>query len=192
MIHRQYVVKLPIPIEQLAGSCDIIVELPGSYTNPVADGIGAYPGATVTQPSAAWIAQCGDAAYYEIRARSIPLEMIVGDPGFTPRTRLGGYISVVGLQSPNNLARQLAGAGIQIPFVSFSESLARQMGTAANAMIWGDYINTFADPAYGPVIRIWNSASLHTADPEMENPIYLVSFGLAEAKDEDFEASGHF
>jgi len=178
-------------LEVIPGSCDIIVALPGSRALPVA-GSAIYPGAAVTEPPAGWLVQCGNAAYYEVRGRSLPLPTEVGDPGFAPRVQLGGYISVVGLQSPNDAAAQLSGEGVQIPFVSLSASLSANIGTAANAAIWGDYVNTFADPSYGPVIRVWNSFTLHTDDGELEDPLYLVSVGIAEIKDEDFEASGHF
>lgn len=184
MIHRTYVVRLPPANRDMAYlPCDIVLAVPGSYAAPVADA-ATYVGATVTAPPAGWVAACGAAAYYELRGRALRLEQVVGQAGFTPRTRLGFHLSILTLQEPAGGARQFTNYD-QVPFASLSASLSLPPGSSA--AIWGSYANVFTDPSYGPVIRIWNQAELHSE----ADPIYLVNFQIAENKDEDFETLGH-
>ena len=170
--------------------------IPGSYAAPVANP-AVFPGLAITVPPADWITTCGTPApaldtsvYYEIRGRSVPMGPVSGQTGFVPRMRLGGYLSIVALQNANGSAFQ-ANTIAQIPYASVSASLAPPVGP--NGLIWNDFSIAFPDPSYGPVLRIWNQASLHGAFERSDfSPLYLVSVGLAETKDEDFETSGHF
>lgn len=184
MIHRTYIVKLSS--EDIRGflGLDIVVAVPGTRLLPVADP-GSYGAGNVTAPPAGWVAANGpDAAYYEIRGRALRLEQVAGQAGFTPRLNLGFHLSVTALNDAAGNAGQFGGVN-QVPYVTLSESLAPPPG--ANAAIWGAYVNPLPDPAYGPVIRLWNAISLHSE----ASPIYLVDFRIAENKDEDFNTLGH-
>lgn len=180
MINRGYIVKLETARQ--ATSLDIVVGLPGSPTAPVASA-AVYPAAGVTPAPAGWLGGAG--AYYELRSRSIPFEKFSGQTGFTPRTRLGLYLSIVALQdsiasaSCNNL----------LPMLSLSASLANAPGAGNSAVMGATYATAFADPSYGPVIRVHNSALL---EPGTNNvgALYYVTFAIAEAKNEDFTAFG--
>jgi len=52
----------------------------------------------------------------------------------------------------------------------------------------GNEINAFADPAYGPVIRLRNDMIMFYGQTAA---YFLVSLGLAENKDEDWANLGH-
>lgn len=176
MIHRQYVCKLSASIEGFL-PLDIMVQMPGSYTAPV-DNPALFAGIGTAAP-AAWQAACGANWYYELRARALRLEHLAAAgvaAGFTPRTRLGGYLSIVPLDDSGGL---LAVTGT-IPPVSISASLA--LNPISNAAL-GAEIGAFADPVYGPVIRLRNAAILY--GDQRTGAYFLVSLGLAENQDED-------
>jgi hypothetical protein len=180
MIHRAYVCKLA-PLIQAYPSLDIVVSLPGSPLAPV--GLAAnYPAGTpLTTPPIGWA--CGADWYYEVRERALRIEQLAGAAAFTARTRLGGYLAIVPLEDSQGLA---AVAGT-IPPVALSASLAPNPITNASL---GAEIGAFADPAYGPVIRLRNDAVLYGSQRE-GGVLFLVSFGIAENKDEDWANLGH-
>lgn len=181
MIHRQYVVKLA-PANQGFPDLDIIATLPGSPAAPV--GLQAsYPGAPLlTVPPAGWTAAGGLNWYYEIRARALRIPNAVGSAASIPRTRLGGYLAVAPLADSTG-ADTTDGS---LPGVALSLSLALNPIPAAAL---GAEITAFADPAYGPVIRLRNAAGLYVLSQAAA--YYLVSLGIAENKDEDWSNLGH-
>jgi hypothetical protein len=183
MIHRQYVCKLA-PLVQAYPPLDIMVRVPGTYAAPVNN--PALYGGVGTAAPAAWIAACGANWYYESRPRAVRLEHLAAEgaaAGFTARFRLGGYLSIVPLDDQAGLA-PVAGT---VPSVSISASLAPN--PISNPLL-GVEIGAFADPAYGPVIRLRNSASLYGLE-RATGVLFLVSLGIAENKDEDWANLGH-
>lgn len=179
MIYRQYIVLLETA---RASNLDIIVGRPGSSVAPVASAI-VYPAATITAAPAGWVGGAG--MYYEVRGRSLPLEKVSGQAGFVPRTHLGYHLSIVALQNS-------AGTAVcqnLLPMLGLSASLAPAPGADNVTMFGAAYAAALADPAYGPVIRVYNTVLLYpgTAEPAA---LYLVSFGIAEAKNEDFTPFG--
>ena len=117
-----------------------------------------------------------------MRGRSLRLPNAVGSVAPVARTRLGGYLAIVPLE--DNAALIVAGT---IPPVALSASLAPNPIT--NPLL-GNEIGAFADPAYGPVIRLINNVTLYGG--ERVNGVYfLVSLGIAENKDEDWANLGH-
>jgi len=179
MIHRQYVCKLATD-RQSFPDLDIIASLPGSYAAPVGLAINFAPGTPLTAPPAGWAGGAG--WYYEIRARALRIENRAGSAAFTPRMRLGSYLAIVPL-ADSTAGNTFTGL---LPGVALSASLAPN--PISNALL-GNEIGAFADPAYGPVIRLRNLAGLYGA--EAESAYYLVSLGLAENKDEDWANLGH-
>jgi len=175
MIHRAYVVKLA-PLLQAFPNLDIVVSLPGTALAPV--GLQAsYPGGPVLTPAPAGWAVAGTLNwYYEVRGRSLRLPNPIGSAAPVARTRLGGYLSIVPLEDSGALA--VAGT---IPPVALSASMAPNPIT--NVLL-GNEIGAFADPAYGPVIRLINAAVLYGGE-RVNGIYYLVSLGLAENQDED-------
>lgn len=186
MINRGYVVMLDVTSRQLVispgSALDIIVGLPGSATAPVAiDAL--YPNMGATPAPAGW--NGGYGAYYEVRGRSIPIEKIAGQAGFVSRFRLGMRLSIVALQNVQGSGN----CSNLLPMLSLSASLAPAPGAGNPAIFPADYATTFADPSYGPVIRIDNSLLLEPGS--IGGPaLYYVSLGIAEAKDEDFTPFG--
>jgi hypothetical protein len=181
MINRGYIVQLDTGL-MFPPNLDIIVSLPGSATAPVASA-ALYPMSGVTPAPVGW--SCGAGAYYEVRSRAIPFEKFAGQPGFTPRTRLGYYLSIVALQNSidSGLCSNL------LPMLSLSASLANAPG-AGNASVFGPtYATVLADPSYGPVIRVHNSALLDDGTNNVP-ALYYVTFAIAEAKNEDFTPFG--
>jgi hypothetical protein len=183
MINRGYVVMLDTTsIRQSALDLDIVVGLPGSPTAPVA-ALAEYPAAGVTPAPAGWSG--GKGAYYEVRSRAIPFEKFSGQTGFTPRTRLGCYLSIVALQNSVDSAL----CSNLLPMLSLSASLGNAPG-AGNAAVFGaTYATVLADPSYGPVIRVHNSLLLDNGTNNVPT-LYYVTFAIAEAKNEDFTPFG--
>jgi len=97
---------------------------------------------------------------------------------------LGGYLAIVPLANDNGT---LTSAGA-IPPVARSASLA--LPPSASTVLCPS-IPAFADPAYGPVIRLRNSVVLYVVGQNVEGAYFLVSLGLAENKDEDWANLGH-
>jgi hypothetical protein len=158
-------------------SLDIVVAVPGSLQAPVAD-IAKYPGASVTTPPAGWAAANLNGFYYEVRGRALRLEHVVGQVGFTPRTRLGFHLSIAPWQDSSPISAY----GGFIPPVILSQSLS-DAGT--NALM----NHTLFDPAYGPVIRVGNDPLLHPGD--MITPLWVVNLQISENKDDDWSNLGH-
>jgi hypothetical protein len=177
MIHRQYVCKLSSSIEGFP-FLDIMVQMGGSYAAPV-NNPALFAGIGTAAP-AAWQAVCGANWYYEARSRILRLEHLAAAgaaAGFTPRGRLGAQISIVRLENSVPVAPVPGG----IPAISASASLA--VNPISNVAL-GAEIGAFADPAYGPVIRLHNSADLF-GERQQVGIYFLVSLGLAENQDED-------
>jgi hypothetical protein len=181
MIHRQYVCKLA-PANAGFPDLDIVVSLPGSSASPV--GLQAsYPaGPLLTIPPVGWTAAGGLNWYYEVRARALRIPNPVGSAGAVARFRLGGYLAVTPLA--DNMGADTSDGFL--PGVVLSASLAPNPIPAAAL---GAEITAFADPAYGPVIRLRNFAALYVR--AQAAAYYLVSIGVAENKDEDWSGLGH-
>jgi hypothetical protein len=182
MIHREYVCKLAPGIQGFP-YLDIVVSLPGTPIAPV--GVQAsYPGGPALTPAPdGWAAAGTLNWYYELRGRALRLPNAVGSAAPVPRTRLGGYLAIVGLEDSVNGGA----AACTLPKVAISASLAPNPIT--NPLL-GNEIAAFADPAYGPVIRLLNSTLLFTEE-RATAAYFLVSLGLAENKDEDWTNLGH-
>lgn len=154
---RTYLVKMP----SVSGTSPYLDILPNGPVGTPALPVKKTGGTT---PPNGWQPFAGDdGAFYEIRSRVIRFETFSGDDGFVPRARLGWLITV----------NCVDGGDCNIgPVTQMSRSL---VGTPPNADFAGI---TFDDPAYGPVIRLFNS-------PDTEGGLYSVNLELEEAKDED-------
>jgi hypothetical protein len=184
MIKRTYVVGFPVPQRTSPNFVDICVRAPmGTRTLPVANSITFGP--NVTPPPPNWIATCGDAAYYEIRGRTLSFEHLFAAGaagGFTERAHLGFDLIV----TPYGMSWAIA-QGFSPPAAQLSQSLLAAVG--------GDFGNAvpatnLADPTYGvpqPVIRI--SVPRVGQTPLMGLAV-LVHLNIAERKDEDFSSVG--
>lgn len=186
MINRTYVVKVPTARQgPPPPSLDICVNWPtGSAAAPVCDP-ATYPLAFTTPP-AGWVAANGTGAYYEIRGRTIPLERLaaVGAAGgFTPRCNLGYLLSIYPAMAYDVENAADPTITYNMPNVLLSASLRAALGGDANAPAAIPQV-ALADPAYGPVIRIYQ------ADAAMYMVTYMVHFSIFERQDEDFSATG--
>lgn len=181
MINRTYMVFLPQGPESTFPPLDIVVSVPGTKTAPVADSGVFYPGATVTAPPPGWVTANLNGFYYELRGRAVRLEHVVGESGFTPRTNLGFHIAIAPWTDGGSSL--VSGYGGLLPSVILSNSLS-----AAGDNALGGAARTLADPSYGPVIRIGNDAALHPGD--RITPLWVVSLGIAERKDDDYDNIG--
>jgi hypothetical protein len=163
-IRRTFLVKMPT-VSGLSPYLDILPEGPvGDPSAPVRK----TPAGGTTPPNGWQPFTSDDGQFYEIRGRTIRFETVDGDAGFVPRARLGWTLAVTCID----------GGDCNIPPVA---QLSRSfLGTPPDAA----FVNiTFADPAYGPVIRLSNS-------PDTEGGLYSVNLELAEAKDEDRTPTG--
>jgi hypothetical protein len=201
MIHRTYITQLNLNGGDALLPVDIIVALPGSRLAPVLDP-NAFPNVPFTAAPADWITACGTNWYYELRGRALRLETRSGTNGFVPRTNLGYHISVTMLQTTQGLV-----PGVSVPGVILSASLAA--APVAYAALDSVFATPFADPSYGPVIRIWPAGLVPGGGPQAlkvgdapapalaerrpgeSAPIYQIDFLLQESKDEDFTSQGH-
>jgi hypothetical protein len=176
MINRTYIVKTP---STRATFVDICVRATmGTRLAPVADP-ATYVHATPA-PSG-WAAACGDAAYYEIRGRTLRLEHLFAEGavgGFTPRVALGFNLSVV----PYGVT---AGVTSAVSGVQLSQSLLAAVGGDVDTAIAAANL---ADPAYGPVIRL-SIPLVGYGNPQVA-ALYVVSFSVAERKDDDYDNLG--
>jgi hypothetical protein len=153
MIQRTYVVTMPSDAEVGTG-LDIVVQGPtGSANAPVA---GAGYGLAKTAPPAGWLGE-PDGRFYEWRSRTMRLETLFGATGFVPRTNLGVGVSIAAL-----------GTSGDVPGFVFARSFA----------VTGSVSLSVADPTYGPVLRIINSANV-------QGRSFLVTLTLPEPQDED-------
>lgn len=156
MVHRNYIVLMP----SNAGTnpnMDICLAGPvGTQSAPVAAAGGG------TAPPSGW--NGGDGAFYEWRGLPIRFETLFGATGFTPRARLGFQLSIVGIDD------------VDIPTGNFSRSVI-------GSYDGGSIISTteVADPSYGPVLRLANTAAT-------QGKVYQVSVTIFEPKDEDKSA----
>jgi len=183
MIHRTYLASFATPEQGTGPGIDIVVSLPGSRGKPVLDPT-VYPAVPNTPAPSGWNALGTGAWYYELRGRALRVPVLTGGPGFTPRTNLGYHLAIVQLDQAGGAN---AGAGA-IPSYRLSASLA--LPPVANSGLQNPGSLAFTDPAYGPVIRL-NDTGEFTTRTSIYPPIFLVSFALAENKDEDFGNLGH-
>jgi len=176
MINRTYVVKPPTGASPFVDIC--VASPTGSQVLPVCN--PAFYAAANTPPPAGWAAVNGDAAYYEIRSRVVRLEHLASAGaagGFAPRCRLGYTLSIY----------PVAGYDVfQMPSVILSASLYGTLGGDANIPVPAIPLNQLADPAYGPVIRIYGPDRQSIA----AEAVYMVHFSIFERKDEDFSPVG--
>jgi hypothetical protein len=174
MINRTYIVKTP---SARALFTDICLRSPmGTRLAPVAD-TATYPGST--PPPAGWVAACDDGAYYEVRGRPLRFEHLFAEGavgGFTSRFNLGFHLSIV----PYGVS---AGVASAITGVLPSQSLLAAVGGDVDGAIAA---SNLADPAYGPVIRVYNP----TFSQGQVSALYVVSLSIAERKDDDFSNIG--
>lgn len=175
MIRRTYVVSLPNSQRTTPHFVDICVRSGmGTRLLPVANPI-TY-GANVTAPPAGWVAACGDAAYYEIRGRVLPIERLFGvgaAGGFTERTRLGFKLVVT----------PYSDWGAAAGYSPASAQLSQTLWAAVGGDIGGAVPATnLADPVYGPVIRVFTPQIGETLINSM---LLLIHFDIAQQKDED-------
>jgi hypothetical protein len=170
MIHREYVVQFINVGSSYFPPCDIMVEVPGLQSKPVASA-SAYGAGNVTPASTDWATACGANAYYELRGRPLRVPVKSGAVGFTPRFQLGYHISTVPIHRTGEDA-----AIITFPRVALSASLAATPGDA-NVI---QNVPALADPTYGPIIRL----SVPSGDSSAAK-LYLVSLDVFEDTDED-------
>jgi hypothetical protein len=180
-VNRTYIVDLPwddITGPSLLTQMDIVLEIPGSPELPVM----ASGGTDVTTPPPGWLntsgAPTGNGAYYEVRGRPVRFESVDGDPNFVPRGRLGYRIDCCWLDSSGTGSGDSPTDGV--PMITPSKSIT---GDGA-AGIAGVMDFTFADPSYGPVLRI-NGANITKQGLRLQ-----VNLSLFEARDEDRNPTG--
>jgi hypothetical protein len=184
MINRTYVVKAPYAARD--SFVDICVQATmGTRLVPVADPTLFPPGASITPPPTGWAAACGDAAYYEIRGRTLRFDHLAGEGavgGFTERTHLGFILSVTPYGDPIATANWAISDGAQLS----ASLLAAVGGDTAGAIAAAN----LADPVYGvaqPVIRIYKPVF---AGEGTRAKLYIVNFSVMERKDEDYANIG--
>jgi hypothetical protein len=160
---------------------DIVLALPGSKSAPVA---GASISGTKTAPPTGWLggvpvtsdATFTSGAYYEYRGRTLHLETLYGAAGFTPRGRLGYHIAITPLDVPGETFGAAPLVGVM---ATPSKSITGDNASGDTGVL--DYV--FADPSYGPVIRI-NPDGLATYGADI-NRLFAVDVTFFEAKDEN-------
>lgn len=156
---RTYLVKMP----SVSGTSPYFDILPNGPVGTPDAPVRKTPAGGTTPPNGWQPFTSDDGQFYEIRGRVIRFETVEGDDGFVPRARLGWIVAV----------NCIDGGDCNIgPVVQMSRSLIGTPPDAAFASI------TFDDPAYGPVIRLFNS-------PDTEGGLYSVNLELEEARDED-------
>jgi hypothetical protein len=129
-------------------------------------GLPVYVGATGdSAPPAGWqlfAGGYGDGAFCEWRGRTVTFESTYGGTGFAPRWALGWHFSL----TPAN-----AGECTAVPSAIYSYSLTGLLSAPWNTM-------SFADPSYGPSIRLYNT-------PDTAGLLYVATLVISEPKDED-------
>lgn len=168
MIIRTYVVQMP------AGSgsnqpVDIIVEgYPGTQDDPISIANGTAP--------SGWNAN-GNAAYYELLGRPLRLPNALdnGASQYVPRFHLGWNLTVT----------LMSNSAVPVPpppSVQYSASLIQNLtsGDAGPSVT----VPTFADPTYGPSIRLTNGSGGDGGQ------VYLVTLMVVEPKDIDRTPTG--
>jgi hypothetical protein len=185
MINRTFIVKTPI---EPATYVDICVQATmGTRTAPVANPALFPPGSSITPPPVGWAAACGDGAYYEVRGRPLRCEHLAGvgvAGGFTQRANLGFILSLVPYGNPTILANWAVADGVQL-----SASLLATVG-GDNGGAGAIATTVLADPVYGvaqPVIRVFSPVF---GGEGAANKLYVVSFSVAERKDDDYSNLG--
>ncbi len=184
MIRRTYIVSIPTSQRTIPQYVDICVRSGmGTRVLPVANPI-TYGAANVTAPPAGWVAACGDAAYYEIRGRVVPVERLFAAGaagGFTERVRLGWKLVLTPYGDWG------AAAGYSPLSAQLSQSLLAAVGGDVGGAVPA---TNLADPVYGvaqPVIRVFVPQIGETL---LGGQILLVHFDIAERKDEDYSPVG--
>lgn len=156
--HRTYIVLTPAAA---TAAIDICVQGPvGTKSAPVSAAVGG------TSPPAGWNGGAG--AYYEWRGRTLRLETLAGATAFAPRARLGFHVSIAPIA---------AAVRSFVPGIQLSQSLVQNLD--GGSIIAAPDI---ADPSYGPVIRLTNSA-------DVENMVWVVNFSIFEPSDDAFDPS---
>src|SRR5512137_2108421 len=185
MLSRTYIVKIAGEAQQVTiAPCDIMVEgVVGTQALPV--GSAAFYGApNVTAAPTTWVAVCHSNAYYEIRGRTLRIEKraaVGAAGGFIPRFNLGWKLAVHPIAAAGTDACNLL-----LPIVSLSASL---IGTPGNAAVMNEP-TAFADPAYGPCIRIDANTSPAALGANTTPRIYAVYLDVFERRDESFSNIG--
>lgn len=185
MIHRTYFVYLPGTQRTAPNYVDICVRATmGTRALPVAS-VATYGAANVTAPPTGWVIACGDAAYYEVRGRSLPFDhlFVAGAAGgFVQRLNLGFELTVTPYGDWHSVI------DFAPPSVQLSQSLLAAVGGDALPVIPA---NNLADPTYGvpqPVIRVYAPRD-GEGDPVLD-VLLLVCLKVSEKKDEDFTPFG--
>lgn len=113
-----------------------------------------------------------DGAYYELRGRPIRFETVSGDTGFVPRMALGFHVDLTPMSCT---------FPIVWPEVQFSASLIQNLSSTDSGPTI--QVPTFADAtAGGPAILVQGNTGT-------EGNIFLLTLSIAEAKDEDRQAT---
>lgn len=102
---------------------------------------------TNTLAPAAWASAVADGKFFEIRGRALPPQAYFGATGFAPTFRLGWNLTIQAVTT---------GSTRLVPIHRFSNTLIS--GVLGNTVM-----TTLADPAYGPVIRLFNHADLQSS-----------------------------
>ncbi len=171
MINRVYFALMP----SSAGGNAFLDILPfgpvGSPSAPVVSG-----GTGISAPPSGWVTANGDGSFFEWRSRPIRFPILSGATGFVPRTRLGYRIAVSPIVSSGS-------TNGSVPLVQLSASLVGPATAFATAYQSAQV----ADQSYGtgavPVIRLKNTSTT-------QGGVFCVTFGIAEAKDEDRDPAG--
>lgn len=169
MINRSYLVVMPTNPSSMT-SLDILLRGPvGTVAAPVRIAAGG------TTPPTNWQvfgAVNGDGQFCEWRGRPVPFSTLAADlaaGGFVPRLALGWRLDVHAVDSASD-------GCVVPPTLLLSASLIGTMVAPFLAM-------NLTDPAYGPVIRLLNSA-------DVAGRTFVVNLGIAQQRDADRSATG--
>jgi hypothetical protein len=184
MIKRTYVVSFPGTQRTSPNFIDICVRATmGTRALPVANPV-TYGAANVTTPPLNWTAVCGDAAYYELRGRTLSVEHLFAAGaagGFVERAHLGFDLIVTPYGDWS------AVQGLSPPSAQLSQSLLAAVGGDVGGAVPA---TNLADPTYGvsqPVIRVFTP---RIGPAPILGLNVLVHLNIAERKDEDFSGVG--
>ena len=185
MINRTYIVSLPAAQRVAAAFVDICVQATmGTRLLPVANP-ATYGAANVTTPPTGWTAVCGDAAYYELRGRTLPFEHLFAAGaagGFTQKCNLGFKLVVTPYGDWHTLL------GFSPPSAQLSQSLLSAVGGDAGGAVPA---TNLADPVYGvaqPVVRVYAPQDVEPAPAT--GLLMVVHLEVNERQEEDFSPVG--
>jgi hypothetical protein len=184
MIKRIYIVSFPGTQRTTPNYVDICVRATmGTRALPIANPV-TYGAANVTAPPANWAAACGDAAYYELRGRTLSIEHLFAAGaagGFSERARLGFDLIVTPYGDWSSVQ------GLSPPSAQLSQSLLAAVGGDVGGAVPA---TNLADPTYGVVQSVIRIFTPRVGQTPILGKLVLVHFNIAERKDEDFSSVG--